>query len=86
MKGPGWRITDTTLEGGKQYHEVDEQKFPILFRLLDDDGNVYFNGRMTRQLMEKGDGDMLFAPLDEVGIDYGCTELQYMKEGSWATL
>ena len=45
--------------------------FPALFkfRLLDDDGIVYFYGRCT--------SDSSFAPLDNYGSAYGCTDIQY---------
>lgn len=50
------------------------------FRLLDDDGNVYFHGR-------SGD-DSSFEPLDYAGPRWGCTEIQYRNEetGAWDSL
>ena len=54
-----------------------------IFRLLDDDGNVYFRGYML-DLFE--DADKAFAPLDDVGAAYGCTEMQYRENGQWKTL
>lgn len=50
------------------------------FRLLDDDGNVYFHGR-------SGD-DSSFEPLDWATPLYGCTEIQYRNEetGGWDSL
>lgn len=50
------------------------------FRILDDDGNVYFEGY-------SGD-DSSFEPLDSLGASYGATILQYRDEvnGGWASL
>lgn len=42
------------------------------FRLLDDDGEVYAYG-----YADSDDDEEAFAPLDEVGSSYGCTEIQY---------
>lgn len=56
----------------------------VRFRLLDDDGEVYFEGRMTL-----GTECFGFEPLDSVGAAYGCTEIQVWtpgKGGGWTTL
>lgn len=42
------------------------------FRVLDDDGIPYFWGYATTN-----DDERAFQPLDEVGIDYGCTYIEY---------
>lgn len=58
---------------------------PTEFQLLDDDGEVYFEGR-TRCINHGA--DLAFAPLDWAEA-YGCTELQYRPVGSnepWKTL
>lgn len=39
------------------------------FKLLDDDGNLYFEG--------KSDDDSCFCPLDWSSPQWGCTEIQY---------
>ena len=52
-------------------------------RLLDDDGNVYFEG-ISQDIYEAG--DTAFAPLDDFGPWHGVTELQYFEAGSWNTL
>ncbi len=53
------------------------------FRLLDDDEEVYFYGYCT-----SCDDEEAFAPLDEYGVAYGCTEIQYRNEktGEFETL
>lgn len=50
------------------------------FKCLDDDGVVYFWGACS--------DDSSFAPLDAVGQNYGCTEIQYRNEetGEYETL
>ena len=50
------------------------------FRMLDDDGEVYYEGLATP--------DTDFEPLDDFGMpDSGCTEIQYKnKDGEWETL
>lgn len=53
------------------------------FRLLDDDGEIYFEG-LCGDL--NTDADNAFDPLDCLGVDYGCTTLQYLENGEWETL
>lgn len=53
------------------------------FRLLDDDGEVYYVGRFF------GDPDSqeAFGPLDDFGEPAaGCTTIQYHRNGQWETL
>lgn len=52
------------------------------FRLLDDDGEVYYEGLST-----DCDSDRAFDPLDDYGTpNAGCTEIQYKRGGAWVTL
>lgn len=54
------------------------------FRMLDDDGDVYFEG-----LSDDCDSAEAFAPLDDYGQPgFGCTEIQYWSDtrNSWETL
>ncbi len=53
-------------------------KFKYKFRLLDGDGNVYFEGLAT-----KNDS---FDPLDFLGNEFGCTDLQYFENGKFVSL
>ncbi len=56
--------------------------YGIKFRLLDDDGNVYFHGKCITDF-----GEEAFAPLDDFGAAYGCTDIQYRNEkGEWESL
>ena len=50
------------------------------FRMLDDDGELYYEGY--------SDDDSSFDPLDDFGTpNAGCTEIQYKDEkGKWSTL
>jgi hypothetical protein len=77
-----WLITrdhlenkDTFLKSSHDLHLYPESTFgeiinalPIKFRIFDGDGKLYFSGRMET---------VDFHPLDEFGIDYGCTELKF---------
>ena len=53
------------------------------FRLLDDDGVIYFIGYCITDMDEEA-----FNPLDGIGASYGCTSIQYLKPGTdeWETL
>lgn len=55
----------------------------VKFRLYDDDGILYYEGRMNDWEWENNP----FGPLDDYGMpNSGCTELRYKKEGKWETL
>jgi hypothetical protein len=51
------------------------------FRVQDDDGEIYFSGRILTT-----DGTPSFAPLDCVGKAWGCTEIRYMENHRWLSL
>lgn len=54
------------------------------FRLLDDDGNIYFYGKCLTDF-----GENAFNPLDRFGgPGYGCTDIQYKnaETGEWESL
>ena len=52
------------------------------FRLLDDDGVVYYEG-----LSDDSDSEAAFAPLDDYGMpNAGCTSIQYKRGTKWETL
>ena len=62
-----------------------ETATPQRFRLLDDDGEVYYEGILIDPL-DRASG---FEPLDWAQYDSGCTEIQYWepgKGGGWRTL
>ena len=48
------------------------------FRLLDDDEEVYFIGLSS--------DSSSFDPIDEFGIAFGCTDIQYYENGKWESL
>ena len=57
------------------------------FRLKDDDGELYYEGRII--LANDHEGDDEFAPLDEWGKpNAGCTTIEYQnpKTGAWEVL
>jgi len=80
--GKEWSLCDNEngevgrWSGNKEY--IDAGKCKHAFRLLDDDGVVYFYG--------KSGNSGSFAPLDQCGSGYGCTEIQYFVGGRWETL
>lgn len=52
------------------------------FRLYDDDGELYYEGRF---LMHP-DHHTGFEPLDWAMPNVGCTEIKYREQGRWETL
>jgi len=53
------------------------------FRMLDDDGNVCYRGRLAGDPTSE-DG---FGPLDDLGEpDAGCTAIEYLEAGQWVQL
>jgi hypothetical protein len=61
------------------------------FRCRNDDEVVYFEGRILIGSEEDMDGELLFAPLWDLGEAYGCTEIQYRERTerggyTWKTL
>ena len=64
------------------YHseDYDEVKMNaqllVEFRVLDDDGVVYYSGKMTKERIEDSE-TRAFDVLDWAENDAGCTELQY---------
>ena len=86
-----WKITKNIIDNNDD-HQVssnfkNDVKLPYKFRLLDDDGKVYFEGLSN--------DDSSFSPLDDYALpSYGCTEIQYNEfkteiekcENIWKTL
>lgn len=52
-------------------------KLPYEFRLMDDDGEVYFTGKCGD--IEDADADSAFEPLDWAMPRYGCTSMEYRR-------
>ena len=88
-----WKLTENKIEEtGKLYrsHDFNEEVFngqpSTKFRLLDDDKEVYFVGLILDSALN-GCEEEAFAPLDSpLGTGFGCTEMQYRKDGKWETL
>jgi hypothetical protein len=59
----------------------DLSRLPFQFRLLDDDGEIYYQGRSDDR-----DSEEAFEPLDWARDHAGCTEIQYLRDGCWETL
>ena len=84
-----WAITNDLVDDGQQVGTAscnfDETKAALLkhrFRLLDDNGEVYYEG-----LSDNCDSQRAFAPLDDFGKGYaGCTEIHYFTESAWRRL
>lgn len=84
-----WTITNDLVDDGKKVGTAsvnyDEAKATLLkhrFRLLDDDGEIYYEG-----LSDDCDSQRAFAPLDDFGKGHaGCTEIQYLENGAWRRL
>lgn len=81
-----WTITNDLVDDGKKVGTAscnyDEAKASLLkhrFRLLDDDGEVYYEG-----VSDDCESERAFAPLDDFGLGYaGCTEIHYFDGQSW---
>ncbi len=84
-----WTITNDLLDDGKKAGtcscNFNEAKVALLkhrFRLVDDDGEVYYEG-----VSDDRDSQRAFAPLDDFGRGYaGCSEIHYLTNGTWLRL
>ena len=84
-----WTITNDLVDGGKQvgtsscnYDAAQAALTKNPFRLLDDDGEIYYEG-----LSDSCDLQRAFAPLDDFGRGFaGCTEIHYFTNGVWKCL
>lgn len=80
-----WIITEDHTDGksvGVKSRDYDGRFLPFPFRLLDDDGELYYEGRS-----DDNDSERAFAPLDDFGMpDSGCTDIQYIRNGKWESL
>jgi hypothetical protein len=57
-----------------------------VFRLRDDDGIVYFHGRIWNDPITGEGSEDDFGPLEDYGEAFGCTEIQYRTGTTWETL
>lgn len=61
------------------------------FRIYDDDGELYYTGRLVTDPPADDpwelEDNVLFAPLDDYGTPgAGATEIRYKRNGRWETL
>lgn len=82
-----WVITKDHI-GGYQHDDLslsDRAKEIVKkgtpFRLYDDDGELYYEGRFLMTDDHTG-----FEPLDWAMANDGCTEIKLFENGKWATL
>jgi hypothetical protein len=84
-----WTITNDMLEEGKKvgtsscdYDKTKTFLLPRRFRMLDDDGEIYYEG-----VSDDCDSERAFEPLDDFGEGYaGCTQIHYFDGQSWKQL
>jgi len=79
MRNKHWIYTYNHIDN-KVMIEVTEEvkaKFPVEFKLYDDDGKLYLTGRMTSKLE---DSHMILDPLDCAEGAWGCTEMRINGE------
>ena len=89
----GWIITtdhvcegdDNGVTGPSSYDgPTDATALPIKFRMYDDDGELYYEGRMNDGASEQFG---LLDPLYAFGYgNAGCTRLDIFENGRWVTL
>lgn len=86
-----WRITKDNLADPKDKPGTNSNAvgltstifrdivpLPHKFRMLDDDGEVYYEGFCNRES---------FQPLDDFGMpNAGCTMIEYQNNGKWELL
>ena len=68
---------------GTGNHPIDRaDELPYKFKLFDDDGELYYEGKSNDRNSEAA-----FEPLDWATHYAGCTEIQYQQDnGNWETL
>jgi len=83
MRGNGFVITYDHLE--KKKLTTAEEKYTVEFKLYDDDGELYFSGKMMASLYDSG---WIMNPLDYTIESYGCTTLKVKNPatGIWETI
>lgn len=79
---PNYPDEKSAVGVASRYYE-DGEDLPHKFRMLDDDGHVYYHGKCS-----SCDDEHAFAPLEDFGTpNAGCTEIQYKNaKGEWETL
>jgi hypothetical protein len=79
-----WTITKDKIDNGDAIgtgnFKGDAKTLPHLFRLLDGDSEVYYEGRS-----DDNNSEAAFRPLDWAMPYAGCTSIQYRNGNSWET-
>ena len=69
--------------------DYDEKRFMetdrVQWRVKDDDGEIYYEGRMTKERLEDSE-DRSFVPLDFAMADAGATAMEYLENEEWVQL
>ena len=81
-----WMITKNHLDDMnvliRSNDSVKIADCPHIFRILDDDGILYYTGYSSTK-----DDEDAFRPLDDFAQpNDGATEIQYLEDGKWETL
>ena len=84
-----WIIDKDHIDNGKAVGTMgprgytgDGTELHCQFRMYDDDGILYYEGRNNTS-----DDDNAFGPLDDFGApNAGCTSIRYLVKGRWETL
>ena len=84
MMNYAWAIKNQAVSNGPfTIEQIYDHPLKEPFRLLDDDGEIYYEGFFV-SLSDDATG---FEPLDDFGRpDSGCTSIQYRENGQWKTL
>lgn len=75
------RAADDPSAVGVGNFKGDRHALPFAFRLYDDDGHLYYEGRSDDR-----DSEAAFEPLDWAERYAGCTEIRYQYGNTWETL
>ncbi len=80
-----WKITKDHICNGdddniKSSNFKEDVKLPFEFKMYDDDGELYYEGKTNY--------NYTFAPLDDFGMpNAGCTDIKYIYDGNkWKSL
>ena len=94
----GWRIIRDCIGDGEAVGVIGPRDISSVlrqllqdgcgqkFRLYDDDGILYYEGRMMMEdsRIRPSDSECALAPLDDYGApDSGCTEIHWLVNGEW---
>ena len=61
------------------------QRDRVQWRVKDDDGKIYYEGRMSKKRLES-EAELVFGPLNYAMADAGATSMEYLENGKWEQL